>query len=151
LEVIDVDRCLCNESEWLLTKEAFEIYKQCMYKPQYASYQKMIKDIRFDSNIFSFVCRYNGKRIGIIILHKIDDRTSEIDGIAVSDNFKHKGMGTYMLTESAKLLNTNCIIAETDDDAVGFYKAVGFEITEELKHYADGDALRYHCSLFINN
>lgn len=54
-----------------------------------------------------------------------------------------------MVRESANKMNLHMILAETDDDAVGFYKNMGFDITKEVKHYGNGSVDRYRCLLTL--
>lgn len=39
--------------------------------------------------------------------------------------------------------------AETDVDAVGFYKKCGFVCEKQLNHYEDGDVERFECYLKV--
>lgn len=39
------------------------------------------------------------------------------------------------------------LIAQTDNDAVGFYRKCGFITREEIKKYPDGIVDRYNCRL----
>ena len=40
-----------------------------------------------------------------------------------------------------------CISAQTDQDAVGFYRRCGFTIEEVVVEYPDGLSVRYNCEL----
>lgn len=39
-------------------------------------------------------------------------------------------------------------IAQTDDDAIGFYRRSGFEAEKVVIEYPDGAAVRYNCVLY---
>ena len=57
----------------------------------------------------------------------IDDDTAIINDIAVNSNFRGKGIGSKLVRFIFEQFEVNKIIAETDDDAVMFYKRCGFE------------------------
>ena len=40
------------------------------------------------------------------------------------------------------------ITAQTDDDAIGFYRNSGFEAEKVVIEYPDGAAVRYNCVLY---
>lgn len=136
---------LCEESEWLLMKDAYNIFKQCLYKKNYEDYKNIINSYMNNDNIKIYCCEAEGEKAGIIVLLISEADKAEILGIAVCDNLKKRGIGTFMIMESAKTLHLKSIIAETDDDAVGFYRATGFNMTKEIKQYDNGDVIRYHC------
>ena len=35
---------LCEDTEWMLSKEAFSIYASCMYHPTYEEYKAQMED-----------------------------------------------------------------------------------------------------------
>ena len=57
---------LCENTEWLLSEEAFSIYASCMYHPTYEEYKAQMEDYLHDSSVKVFVCENRGKRIGMI-------------------------------------------------------------------------------------
>jgi ribosomal protein S18 acetylase RimI-like enzyme len=74
------------------------------------------------------------------------ERTREgisIKHLAVSPATKYLGIGKWMLDELIKETNASYIYAETDDDAVGFYRKFGFKITPIESKYPPMQ--RYKC------
>ena len=138
---------LIEEMESVLTQEAYAVYRQCMYKPDYESYKRKINDYFSDKNTKIFISLNEEKIVGMLVLTLNGDNTAEIIGIAVHGSYQKQGIGSFMIRESAKKMNLHRILAETDDDAVGFYKNIGFDITKEVKHYDNGSVDRYHCLL----
>lgn len=136
---------LIEKPEWLYTDDAFAIYRQCMYKPTFEAYKNKIADHLKDLDTRAFECLTKDGISGIIVLN--GKETAELLGIAVSTEFQKRGIGTFMIVEAAKKMNIRRIIAETDDDAVGFYKKSGFEITEMIKNYGGESIVRYRCVL----
>lgn len=140
---------LIEKLEWLFTKDAFAVYQQCMYKPTYEDYRNEINDYINDKNTKIFICLIEDKMAGIIVLMRTGGESAELLGIAVHSSFKKQGIGSFMIRESANKMNLHRIVAETDDDAVGFYKKTDFDISKEIKYYADERVVRYHCSLAL--
>ena len=135
---------------WLMTAEACGIYVQCMFKATFEEYQQQIAEIAAKQTGAIFACRHEGQFAGIITLEKISDDTAEIIGIAVKKEFQRSGIGKFMVRSAARVLKANRLSAETDDDAVGFYNRTGFLSTKFIRHFSDGDAVRYNCVLDIN-
>lgn len=140
---------MIDKKEFVLTQEAYTIYQQCMYKPDYNIYVRKINDYFNDKNTKIFINMNEDKIVGMLVLTINGDNSAEIIGIAVRGSFQKQGVGSFMIRESAKKMNLHKVLAETDDDAVGFYKNIGFEITKEVKHYENGSVYRYRCLLIL--
>lgn len=137
---------LCTDKEWLLSEEAFHIYAPCMYQPTYAGYMEKIEEYLLDPSVEFYVCEDEGKKAGILVLSK-DQQDAEIIGISVLDPSRKKGIGRYMISSVMNQENLECIKAQTDDDAVGFYRKCGFSDEMVEIEYPDGKAVRYNCVL----
>lgn len=59
------------------------------------------------------------------------------------------GVGGKLIDFCSEAFKVDSIIAETDDDAVGFYKKVGFSVKPLGDKYGAG-INRYLCELIIN-
>ena len=69
----------------------------------------------------------------------------EILTIAVAENARKRGVGSLMVTALQNMYHLS-IEAETDDDAVGFYRKCGFDTAEIFKY----DVRRWTCILPIS-
>ena len=76
----------------------------------------------------------------------VDTNRVEIRNIAVDLNIRKNGIGSAMITALQQKYKMT-IQAETDDDAVGFYRKCGFEAESFMKTYSNGDCQRYKCVL----
>ena len=137
---------LCENTDWLLSKEAFSIYASCMYHPTYEDYKSQMKDYSSDSSVKVFVCENRGKKTGMIVL-KLSDVAAEIIGIAVSDNARRKGIGKQLIQSVMESENLESIKAQTDADSIGFYRKCGFTEEKDVIDYPDGAVVRYNCIL----
>jgi len=137
---------LVKEYEWLKSESAYSIYSQCMYKPSYKKYLIEMQKLIEDPKVVIFTCCKDGCMVGIIVLRKSVD-FAEIVGIAVSKQLHRKGVGSFLIKESIKILNLSKLIAETDVHGVEFYKKLGFSIKTIIKQYPDGESIRYQCQI----
>jgi ribosomal protein S18 acetylase RimI-like enzyme len=74
----------------------------------------------------------------------------EINSISVAENARKRGVSRAMITalrEKYRIL----IEAETDDDAVDFYRKCGFETAAIFKQYGDEKIRRWNCKLPFPN
>ena len=73
----------------------------------------------------------------------------EIYNIAVDPNNRKHGIGRAMIT-AVQQKYKRTVKAETDDDAVEFYRKCGFETEGLIKTYSNGEVQRYKCVLQYN-
>lgn len=89
-------------------------------------------------------------------LHKYEEKACigiEITGankarichIAVVPQYRHNGMAVQMIKEVVRMYQLTYIEAETDDEAVEFYKNIGFQIKSLGEKYPGIE--RFHCYL----
>ena len=138
---------LCEDADWLLSEEASLIYASCMYHPTYKDYKARMEDYLSDPSTKVFVCEDRGRKTGMMVLNLSGD-AAEIIGIAVSDNTRRKGIGKQLIQHVMESENLESIIAQTDDDSIGFYRKCGFSDEKNIIEYPDGIAVRYSCVLY---
>lgn len=137
---------LYEDGNWLLSGEAFSIYSSCMYQPTYGDYKTQMEDYLSDSSIKVFVYEDLGRKTGMIVLKLLAD-AAEIIGIAVSANFRCKGIGKQLIQHVMESENLKSIIAQTDGDSIDFYRKCGFSEKKSIIEYPDGAVVRYNCVL----
>jgi ribosomal protein S18 acetylase RimI-like enzyme len=67
--------------------------------------------------------------------------------ISVSENFKRQGIGHYLIRKIIKDHAPSCVLLETDDESVGFYKNLGFKCEPFDSEY--GNRYRCYLNLFV--
>ena len=137
---------LCKDIDWMLSKEAFLIYASCMYQPTFDDYKKMMEDVLSDPSRAVYVCVNKDERAGIILLKLLED-AAEIIGIAVSEKQRNQGIGKQMIRSVLQYERLERLEAQTDEDAIGFYRKCGFNDERIIIDYPDGSAVRYNCVL----
>jgi ribosomal protein S18 acetylase RimI-like enzyme len=138
---------LCLDKNWLTSKDAFSIYAPCMYQPTFDDFISQMEAYFADPSVKIYVCENDGEKAGILVL-KEDGSEAEILGIAVKDDQRKKGLGKDMVYQVMESEHLRRITAQTDDDAIGFYRSSGFEAERVVIEYSDGSAVRYNCVLY---
>ena len=82
-----------------------------------------------DDNTSVYAYSENGEYKGIVVF-KIKEQTVEILDIAVKPEYQGKGIGSRLIDYIFSKFSINKIIAETDDEAIGFYKKYGFTVID---------------------
>ena len=134
---------LTNKDEVCRT---YEIYKHCMFMPTEEKFNKKVEQFLNNNSVKIFACLDQGKIIGVMVVSFIEQKKIEIIGIAVDVSVRGKGVGSYMINQVLNGYDLISVYAETDNDAVGFYRNNGFRIVEFSKTY-DETVVRYKCEL----
>lgn len=122
----------------LYSDEAFQVYSACMYRPSFEKYTARIDAYLADPEVRAFGAFDSGRLCGVIIV-----RQGEILGISTLP--RGQGMGRRLIQHARSLNNT--LTAETDDDAVNFYRVCGFSCEAFERTFPDGTYIRYRCEL----
>ena len=138
-------------SDRALSDEVYEIYKQCMGTPTRERYERLIDQIRNDESWRIYGCMDKDEILGLIAVTFLPEQTAEIMGIAVAKGYQGQGVGRYLLLELVREEDLQTLLAETDDETVGFYIRNGFDVTAFSRTYENGEVLRYSCKLSLAN
>ena len=125
--------------------KTYDIYKDCMYKPTPEKFELKVDAYLNDDNIKIFACICDNNVLGVMVLSLDEDNNAEIIGIAVAKDFRNRGIASQMVSEVAISYKLNKIFAETDNDAVEFYRKAGFSVTEFSATYDAETVIRYKC------
>ncbi|MBR6693920.1 MAG: GNAT family N-acetyltransferase [Clostridia bacterium] len=134
-----------NIKDTLCTEEIYDIYSACMFKPTFDKFKIKAGQMQNDSSVSVYGYFSNEKIIGVISTQETD-KTVEIIGIAVDTKERLSGVGTNLI-DYVKDKTQKPIIAETDRDAIMFYKKCGFHIEEKIVSKSNTSYSRYVCTL----
>ena len=133
---------LTEKNEILKT---YAIYKDCMFLPTEEKFSRKVDSFLNDASVKIFACLKDDEVKGITVLSFTEEHKAEILGIAVHPAARKNGIGTFMIDELLHSFGLASVYAETDDDAVGFYRKNHFQVIAFTETY-DGEAVtRYHC------
>ncbi len=94
-----------------------------------------------DENANIYVYKHNGEYKGIVIFKLLNYSATILD-IAVKPEYQGQGIGSKLIDFIFNSFNVDSITAETDDDAIGFYKKYGFTVADTKIEFA---TKRYTC------
>ncbi|MCL2198350.1 MAG: GNAT family N-acetyltransferase [Defluviitaleaceae bacterium] len=132
----------CDIKNQLENPAILEIMALSEFENSIERAEKKAQEYSRDKKQQIFGWHENGEITGVcgFTIHK---EKIEITTIAVSENSRNRGIGSAMI--SALWTKYKLVIeAETDDDAVGFYKKCGFKAVATKKR---GGTSRYKCTL----
>ena len=119
---------------------------------QYMPTEEKLKDLadtsESDPNTYAFSCVDNNCIIGVVVFKRLTTSTFEIVSIAVAPAFRGQGIGSKLISFAANTLKCAEVSAETDDDAVGFYRSYGFDVVSLGEKYPR--VTRYLCTLKLS-
>lgn len=132
--VVDVKHCLCSKSLYsLLAPSVFNPTPERLFSLA----QRYQQDER------TKVCAYlDDREYRGIIVFEIADRVATILHIAVKHEHRGNGIGSRLIHHLFDCFHVRKIIAETDDDAVDFYKKCEFSIADTMMKF---DTKKYIC------
>jgi ribosomal protein S18 acetylase RimI-like enzyme len=130
--------------------ELLEILAESVFEPTMERLKSKADNYMSNPLVSIYALNQNGKNIGIIVLKTINSRQIEILNFAVKSDMQKSGVGRKLINYCSRAFKADSIIAETDDDAVGFYKKVGFIVHPLGDKYGVGID-RYLCELRLNN
>ena len=127
--------------------QTYEIYRYCMFRPTEEKFNIKVDQYLNDNSVKIFACFEQDKILGVMVVSFIEQKKIEIIGIAVDVSVRRKGVASYMINQVVNNYGLLSIYAETDNDAVGFYRNNGFRIVEFSETYDDETVVRYKCEL----
>ena len=123
-----------------------EILALSVYNPTEERLQNRIQAYRKDSRVLAFGLSKQDVPLGLLILREQDTGKYEILDFAVKKNRQREGLGSFMLDSFRNAFPVKELTAETDDEAVEFYRKYGFAIQPLGDIYQSG-IKRYLCRI----
>lgn len=133
-KITDIKNYLCDKS-------VYSLLAPSVYNPTQERLLNRAKKYQEDENANIYAYKHNGEYKGIIVF-KIKEQTAEILDIAVKPEYQGKGIGSRLIDYIFSIFAVSKIIAETDDDAIEFYKKYGFIVADTK---VESDTKRYVC------
>ena len=118
-----------------------------LYRPDPAVVRETLAEALDRADKAVYACRADGRLVAAAVVRRTGDGTAELEGIAVRREFRRRGVGRALIRAVWKAEALSGLAAETDDDAVGFYRRCGFAVEPFTRRFPDGTAVRYRCLL----
>ena len=136
---------LCQDDDWLYSQDAYSVYRHCMYSPTYEKYKNRIRRLYEDSTVSIWIAFRQNRPVGMLALRQDAYGRAEIEGISVREACRGLGVGRFMINEAIHALHLTSLTAQTDADAVAFYRKCGFSMEQKVIAFSDGNVTRYDC------
>ena len=129
----------------LLDSEILDILKESIYDTSGTGQVVREKAEKYanDKSISAYGIYKNKHAAGIVLLDIANPKQIIIEEIAVSPQMQKQGIGSKLIDFVLGNYNSDLLIAETDNDAVGFYQKCGFDIINLGEKYLN--CIRYRC------
>jgi ribosomal protein S18 acetylase RimI-like enzyme len=124
-----------------------DILTMAVGNPTPEKLRQLVEDFYTAENHKLFIAADNGKIIGIIGFDINNKPNGVITHLAVNPERRRQGIGSYLISHTVKLIGLTNIEVETDQEAVGFYNACKFEITEIVSQYPG--VRRFRCFKYM--
>ncbi len=128
---------------YLKDKDILTILAESTYMPTEEKLKDRAERYMNDNSITVLGAHIDDKLYGIIIFaYEGSDKIGILD-IAVLKESQKQGVGHQMIKCIKEIYKPICILAETDEDAVGFYRKIGFKVKSLGEKYPG--IIRYKC------
>ena len=134
---------IMNVKTNLFDSKILTLLAPSVYDPTPERLKRRAEKYSADKNISVYACKKDGIYVGIVVL-KTENDTAEILDIAVKSEYRKHGLGSKLIDCILNQFTVDTITAETDDEAVGFYKKCRFAVTPTGEV---GSTRRYFCKL----
>jgi len=130
-------------------EEVKELLSMAVGSPSPEKLVQLLDDFYMSASHILFIARDNNDIVGVIGIDYTNRLSGIINHIAVIPDKRKRGFGSQLISHVIKKLKLESIEAETDQDAVNFYRACGFT-TEEIKSLYPG-VRRFRCIRHLMN
>ena len=128
IELCDVVS-VCDAKDNITDFKILELLIPSVYNPTPERLLNRAKKYQENKNTHIYAYCDNGEYKGIVVF-EIKDKAAIIFDIAVKTKYQRKGVGSKLIDFIFNQFEANKVIAETDDDAIDFYKKYGFVVTD---------------------
>lgn len=133
MNIIDIKSSICEN-------RIYELLAPSVFNPTEERLLNRAKKYQEDKSTNIYAYKHNGEYKGIVIFKIINNSATILD-IAVKSKHQGQGIGSKLIDFIFNSFNVDNVTAETDDDAIGFYKKYGFTIADtkvkfDVKRYS---------------
>ena len=132
---------ICDIKEIITEPDILKLLAPSVYNPTEERLLNRAKKYQEDENTNIYAYKDDGEYKGIVVF-KIENKLATILDFAVKPEYQGQGIGSKLIDFIFNQFEVDNITAETDDDAIGFYKKYGFIVASCEKKF---DTNRYTC------
>lgn len=127
----------------LKSTNVLSIISECLYEQTKEKINLLAENYYNDPNIETYGYYLEDKIYGVIVIEKKNTENLNILNLAVSKDHQRQGIGSKLIDYIISELAPKTLTAETDDDAVDFYRKHNFSVTSLGEKY--NNVTRYKC------
>ncbi len=132
---------ICDIKEIITEPNILKLLAPSVYNPTEERLLNRAKKYQEDENANIYTYKEQDRYKGIVIFKIIYNSATILD-IAIKPEHRGQGIGSKLIDFIFNHFNAQNITAETDDDAIGFYKKYGFTVADTKVEF---DTKRYVC------
>ena len=131
---------ICDVKEIITEPDILKLLAPSVYNPTEERLLNRAKKYQEDEETNVYVYKEDNEYKGIVVFEIVNNSATILD-IAVKSKHQGQGIGSKLIDFIFNSFNVDSIIAETDDDAIGFYKKYGFTVADtkvkfDVKRYS---------------
>lgn len=120
---------ICDVKGIITEPDILKLLAPSVYNPTEERLLNRAKKYQEDENANIYAYKDNGEYKGIVIFNIAKSSATILD-IAIKSKHQGQGIGSKLIDFIFNSFNVDNVTAETDDDAIGFYKKYGFTVTD---------------------
>ena len=132
---------ICAVKEIITEPDILKLLAPSVFNPTEERLLNRAKKYGEDENANIYAYKENSKYKGIVVFEILNNSATILD-IAVKPEHQKCGIGSKLIDFIFNSFDAQNITAETDDDAIGFYKKYGFTVAKTKVEF---DTKRYVC------
>ncbi len=132
---------ICDVKEIITEPDILKLLAPSVYNPTEERLLNRAKKCQEDEETNVYVYKEDNEYKGIVVFEIVNNSATILD-IAVKPEYQGQGTGSKLIDFIFNSFNAQNITAETDDDAIGFYKKYGFIVADTKVEF---DTKRYVC------
>lgn len=132
---------ICDIKGNLTKNEMLNLLAPSVYNPTQKRLLNRAKKYQEDEETNVYVYKEDNEYKGIVVFEIVNNSATILD-IAVKPEYQGQGTGSKLIDFIFNSFNAQNITAETDDDAIEFYKKYGFIVADTKVEF---DTKRYVC------
>lgn len=132
---------ICGVKEIITEPDILKLLAPSVYNPTKERLLNRAKKYQEDEETNVYVYKEDNEYKGIVVFEIVNNSATILD-IAVKPEYQGQGTGSKLIDFIFNSFNAQNITAETDDDAIEFYKKYGFIVADTKVEF---DIKRYVC------
>lgn len=132
---------ICDIKEIITGPDILRLLAPSVYNPTEERLLNRAKKYQEDKETNVYVYKEDNEYKGIVVFEIVNNSATILD-IAVKSKHQGQGIGSKLIDFIFNSFNVDNVIAETDDDAIGFYKKYGFAVAKTETKF---NTKRYIC------